>query len=131
MILCAALMVAFCASLVSCAQMNVSNPIQYGKKYVSDGGGSGYIFYRNGTGVFEKADPNTGEVTTIEFVWREASDGAVYLFKTETPYPLGMGPEIERHSIYFSEDFLVVYTVNNYVNTFIVEGSELDQILED
>ena len=113
------------------------NPIDFGAKYVN--GESYYVFYADNTGVYEiHFEKSNGDVVSarVDFVWREASDGAVYLFEVgEYHYPEhtdGLNTSVSKQPIYFSEDFLTYVSHNSSgANTqhFIKEGSELDKLL--
>ena len=137
--LCAVLLFVMCASLSSCAS-KTTNPIDFGKKYIhEDEDGYYYIFNSDGTGIYEvkyvhesTVDPkyNFTVSARVEFVWREASDGAVYLFTVETHYNEDHTGErnlgVTGAAIYFSDDFLVISEAR-----YIKEGSELGEILKD
>ncbi len=123
-----------------------SIPMKFEKKYVSFGDDSSYsyIFYADGTGIYEvhysyvyeeNSDHNFTLSGKVEFVWREASDGAVYLFETDVKYnddhTEGKTISVPQRPIYFSEDFLVYTNGDNVASKYIIEGSELDKLLED
>ena len=113
------------------------NPIDFGAKYVN--GDSYYVFNADKTGIYElHFEKYNGDVVSarVDFVWREASDGAVYLFEVgEFHYPDhtdGLNAGVSKQPIYFSEEFLVYVSHNSEgANTqrFIKEGSELDKLL--
>ena len=120
--------------------------MKFEKKYVALGDNSShsYIFYAAGTGIYEVHDVYVYEEFSdynytlsgqVEFVWREASDGAVYLFETDVKYNSdhteGKTLAVTHRPIYFSEDFLVYRNGENVATRFIIEGSELDNILEN
>ena len=123
-------------SLVGEATKTV-NPIDFGAKYVN--GDSYYVFNADKTGIYEiHFEKSNGDVVSarVDFVWREASDGAVYLFEVgEYHYPEhtdGLNVGVSKQPIYFSEDFLTYVSHNSEgANTqrFIKEGSELDKLL--
>ena len=108
-------------------------------KYVVNGY-SYYLFHSDGTG--EYVIDHTYEYEylenytvsgTVEFVWREASDGAIYLFKTEERYNEnhtdGYSLGIITEPIYFGEDFFAYTRTgagNSYTTKFVREGSSLD-----
>ena len=96
--------------------------MKFEKNYVALGDNSShsYIFYADGTGIYEVHDVYVYEEFSdynytlsgqVEFVWREASDGAVYLFETDVKYNSdhteGKTLSVTHRPIYFSEDFLV------------------------
>lgn len=130
-------------TMVSCASAKTANPIDYGKKYLLDDNRY-YVFEKDQTGYCEyyyNYDIGDSEYhytlsARLDFVWREASDGAVYLFETKATYyeDHTEGKEIELISnpIYFSEDFLTYFRSTQYggysVN-YIKEGSELEKSL--
>ena len=115
------------------------NPIDFGAKYVN--GDSYYVFNADKTGIYEiHFEKYNGDVVSarVDFVWREASDGAVYLFEVgEYHYPEhtdGLNAGVSKHPIYFSEEFLTYVSHHSEgANTqhFIKEGSELDKLLND
>lgn len=142
-------------SLASCSSASqlsekADNPIVFGKKYLSPSSYSGeryYVFNRDGTGCYEcksyydgHGDPQYAYTLSgrVEFVWREASDGAVYLFETETHYNADHteGKDISLLSgpIYFSEEFFTHTTYAQYGGTtknYVLEGSELLTLIKD
>ena len=120
--------------LASCASNAVNNPIDFGKKYFNDD--TYYEFYLDGTGVCEFYSDFHDEYTLsgkIEFVWREASDGAVYLFEVSKHYNAdhteGEDFNLTKCPIYFSEDFFA-YPLTGSSSRWIKEGSELEKLLE-
>ena len=139
--LCAVLLLVMCASLSSCAS-KTTNPIDFDKKYIlldEDYEYCYYVFYSDHTGIYEvkyvyenTVDPQYNFTMSgrVEFVWREASDGAVYLFEVKTHYnedhTEGHTLDLTINPIYFSDDFLVISK-----SRYIKEGSELDKILKD
>ena len=123
----------------------VENPIDYGKKYLL-GKNQYYVFEKDQTGYYECYYKYESSVSSadnytlsgrVEFVWREASNGAVYLFKTETSYnedhTEGETINVITDPIYFSEDFFTHSYSNQYggrtVN-YIKEGSKLEKDLK-
>ena len=153
-IICFLLLITVCASLASCSQDETpeatneeeSTPIKFEKKYVKLDKDSSYsyIFHADGTGIYEvyysyvsEYDPKSNYTLSgkVEFVWREASDGAVYLFETDVQYNADHTERktisVPQRPIYFSEDFLVYMNGDNVAIKYIIEGSELDKILED
>ena len=121
--------------------------IDFGARYVFEstdplflGGGENYRFilefYRNGTGIYHIYYSTVTEISsgTIEFEWRTASDGSVYLFETGRTYYDDHQDTIHNHfflieePIYYSEDF-VLYTRHTSVGAryakFIRENSDL------
>ena len=108
MLMCVALLLSSCSSLCACssydsenavndsenAVKNSENPIEFGKKYMV-GKNNYYIFNHDGTGTFYRKyvyeyEPDSKYNYTlsgsVDFVWREASDGAIYLFEREVHY---------------------------------------------
>ncbi len=150
---CLVLLAAACLSLASCgfAKNTNSNPIDYGKKYVLDGASDAnyacYVFNRDNTGYMERhyehvstVDPEYNYTLSgrVEFVWQEASNGAVYLFETDTYYnedhTEGNKIALIDDPIYFSEHFFTYTYSNQYGGTtvnYIKEGSNLEKLLED
>ena len=146
-ILCAIFLCLTCVAFSSCkptdtdpSDSKATNPIDFGKKYIyEDENGYYYTFNSDGTGIYEVkyvhesiVDPQYNFTMSgrVEFVWREASDGAVYLFEVKTHYnedhTEGHTLDLTTTPIYFSDDFLVVSEAR-----YIKEGSELDKILKD
>lgn len=145
-------------SLASCSSVSqlsekADNPIVFGKKYLSPGSYSGeghnyYVFNRDGTGYYEckysyvseKYPSNNYTLSgRVEFVWREASDGAVYLFETETHYNAdhteGKDISLISGAIYFAEEFFTRTrsntTVGETTSNYVLEGSELLTLIKD
>ena len=124
-------------TMASCMFTLSKNPIDYGKKYYHSvrSDEQYYVFEKDQTGYCEYYYSHSGTTMSgrVEFVWREASDGAIYLFRTNTTYyeddnfgqlSLPSGP------IYFSEDFFAIHSGDGSVR-FIKEGSELKKLIED
>ena len=135
-------LLAIMITMVSCAAAKVENPIDYGKKYLLDENRY-YVFEKDQTGYYEcyyKYDSSAYHYTLsgrVEFVWREASNGAVYLFKTETFYnedhTEGKTISVITDPIYFSEDFFTYSYSNQYGGntvTYIKEGSSLEKSID-
>ena len=130
-------LLAIMLTMASCMFTLPKNPIDYGKKYfhIVYGEDQYYVFEKDQTGYCEYyySYSTTTKSGRVEFVWREASDGAIYLFRTNTTYyeddndgqiPLLTGP------IYFSEDFFAFHSGDGSVR-YIKEGSELEKLIED
>ena len=135
-------LLAIMITMVSCAAAKVENPIDYGKKYLLDENRY-YVFEKDQTGYCEyyyKSDYSEYNYTLsgrVEFVWREASNGAVYLFETKTTYnedhTEGETIDLITDPIYFSEEFFTYSYSNQYggkTATYIKEGSNLEKSLE-
>ena len=145
-------------SLAACvptpqASEQTYNPIVFGKKYLSPGSYSGeshnyYVFNSDGTGYYEcksyydgLGNPEYAYTLSgrVEFVWREASDGAVYLFETETHYHAdhteGKDISLISGAIYFAEEFFTRTRSNTAVgettSNYVLEGSELLTLIKD
>ena len=114
--------------------------MEYGKKYFSPEvvGKWEYVFEEDQTGycvvhyTFESElsdEYNFTRSGRADFIWREASDGAVYLFKTKITYnddhTEGYGFDVISGPIYFGEDFFV-HSGRHY----IIEGSALAESLK-
>ncbi|MBQ9131722.1 MAG: hypothetical protein IJX62_04555 [Clostridia bacterium] len=138
---CTVLLIAMCMSFYSCSSAKTVNPIDFGKKYMQDED-TYYIFYADQTGLFvQRYATAYGSYDytlsgSVDFVWREASDGAVYLFEVESHYnddhTQGRELGLLDQPIYFSEDFFTYTNYSQYgasVRTYIKEGSELEKIL--
>jgi hypothetical protein len=133
------LLLAVLLSLAACAPSGASNPIDFGKKYMLNEARY-YVFNADQTGYSEyylktRLATYSGRV---EFVWREAADGAVYLFRTETVYnddhTEGESIPLIDDPIYFGEDFFVYSYSTEAGGTsvrYVKEGSELAEALGD
>ena len=141
-------------ALVSCSMLDgvnsVISPIEYGKRYMK-GENDFYVFNADGTGYREYKQVESKYTLSgrIEFVWRGASDGAVYLFKTQehynTDHTEGKTLFLAEEPLYFGEDFLVYSYVSGsvlgmsvvsgststYTARYIVEGSELEGLTQE
>ena len=114
------------------------NPIDYGKKYMLNEKNY-YVFNEDQTGYYEHYYEGTYYTASgrVEFVWREAADGGVYLFEIETHYhedhTEGEGIFLSSCPLYFSEDFFVGTRIaySEYKVTYVKEGSELEALLKD
>ena len=91
-------LIAIVVTMVSCSAVNNGDSndysIAYGKKYMLDEGRY-YVFERDQTGYYEcyyhfdsNLDPEYDYTLSgrVDFVWRDASNGAIYLFETKTTY---------------------------------------------
>ena len=123
-------------------------PITFNKKYIRDDKSETnvetYTFYSNQTGVMERyfvnvlSSPEYVLSGTVEFEWRIATDGGVYLFETGVQYNSnhtdGKTISLTRSPCYFSEDFMVYTSSNQYGTGYlrcILEGSSLEKALKD
>ena len=137
-------LLALMITLVSCTAAKAENPIDFGKKYLLNG--KYYVFEKDQTGYCEYNYKYESSVSSefnytlsgrVDFVWREASNGAVYLFETEISYnedhTEGHTLGVINDAIYFSEDFFTYSSNGQYGDTltYIKEGSKLEKILED
>ena len=141
------LLLATCVSIASCGLLGntaTSNPIDFGKKYSRNTGY--YVFNSDGTGYYEYnyyvTSSNSQCHGRVDFVWREASDGAVYLFSVDSmtyeDHTYEYKDSVTSMGIYFSDDFLVYsytsvssYGGESYSRKYIKEGSDLEKLLED
>ncbi len=133
-------------SLASCSASKTANPIDFGKKYRLDENRY-YVFNADQTGYCEHYYTYESSVSAeysytlsgrVDFVWREASNGGVYLFRTETHYneehTQGKSIPLIDNPIFFSEDFFTYSYSNQYGDeavNYIKEGSDLEKSLED
>ena len=138
-------LLAIMITMVSCAAAKVENPIDYGKKYLFNENRY-YVFEKDQTGYYECYYKYESSLSSeydytlsgrVEFVWREASNGAVYLFETETSYnedhTEGETINVITDPIYFSEDFFTYSYSNQYGGntvTYIKEGSSLEKSID-
>ncbi len=138
-------LLAIIITLASCSSSKSANQIDFGKKYrVSED--QYYVFEKDGTGYCEcyykyesGIDPKYDFVQSgrVDFVWREASNGGIYLFRTKTTYyeghTEGQNVPLIGYPIYFSEKFFTYCASSSYGSTvekFIKEGSELEKSIE-
>ena len=139
------LIATLCVAISSCSSStSAENPIDFGKKYVN--GDTYYVFNADGTGYvnyYSKYDStidakyNSTTSGVADFEWREASDGAIYLFRTgETfnqDHTEGQTLPLISNPIYFGDDFFA-YTGGSggYISTtrYIVEDSKLAKAVE-
>ena len=144
-ILCIVTVAAACLSLASCDVMKNGNPIDFGEKYVlypnDPDNYASYVFNADHTGYMDRyykyldIDENDKiHSGRIEFVWEEASDGAVYLFETDVQYnddnSEGATITLINYPIYFSEDFFTYFNSKQSVK-YIKEGSKLEKQIID
>ena len=140
------LIATLCATFSSCfSSASAGNPIDFGKKYVN--GDTYYVFNADGTGYvnyYSKYDStidakyNSTTSGVADFEWREASDGAIYLFKTaerfnENNVNSDSIPVI-AHAIHFSDDcFVYSHVYNGFSNTikYIKEGTKLADAIKN
>ena len=144
-IFCLVAFFALVITMASCSSDKIENPIDFGKKYMLDEDNY-YVFEDDQTGYheryykYERSEYYESNYTLsyrIEFVWREASNGAVYLFETKTTYKEdhtdGKKASLIEEPIYFSDEFFT-YTYGtaggNFIKNYVKEGSELEKILE-
>ena len=144
----ASLLLVLILALVSCSMpfgaISLKSSIEYGKRYMQ-GENDFYVFNADGTGYHEykRVESKYTLSGRIEFVWRGASDGAVYLFKTQehynTDHTEGKTLSLAEEPLYFGEDFFVYSYVSGnvfgssfvsgststYTTKYIVEGSAL------
>lgn len=132
-------------TMTSCVFTKTDNPIDYGKKYCSSDKNY-YVFNKDQTGYrvyyykYESSNDSKYNYTLsgrVEFVWREASDGGIYLFATKETYnddhTEGKTIGVISNPLYFSDDFFTYTYVNSYGDTtvkYIKEGSALEKILD-
>lgn len=106
---------------------------------------SHYVFHADGTGeyVIDRTLEYNDEYLdytlsgTVSFIWREASNGAIYLFKTEVRYnenhTEGKSLGIANEPIYFGEDFFTYIhgsSAGSDSRIYVREGSELAALTE-
>lgn len=136
--------------LSSCSSSKTTKLIDFGKKYMLNEN-EYYVFESDKTGYSEYKYKETDDAFDsihnytqspysytqsgrVDFVWREASDGAIYLFRVETHYNEDHTEEksipLIDEPIYFSEDFFV-YQLGSYTYRYIKEGSKLEKTLKD
>ena len=139
-LICFLLLLVMMVTMVACDGAKTEDPaedgaetkqtfMEYGKKYVLLKEGMGkreYVFEEDHTGycVVQHTVISLTHSGRVDFVWREASDGAVYLFETKTTYnedhTAGMGLDLISGAIYFGEEFFA------YSNScWVIEGSAL------
>ncbi len=128
---------------------NNNNPISltFAQKYVGESNTEkskeDYTFYADQTGIMEYYFVYTDQFYpqysyvlsgTVDFEWRVASDGYIYLFKTGERYNEdhtdGKTINLTDTPFSFSNDFLI----NNHgsgTDRYILEGSDLEKTLKD
>lgn len=138
-------LVAIMITLVACSSTKSTNPIDFGKKYMLSENRY-YVFEKDQTGYCEYYYEYESGVNTrydyiqsgrVDFVWREASNGAVYLFRTKTTYredhTEGKGIPLIDDPIYFADEFFTysysTETGGHTVN-YVKEGSKLEKSIE-
>ncbi len=146
LLLCLTLLLAACLLLSSCdgdgdgdGTVRSAHLIDFDEQY-NYYDHSYYVFHSDGTGEFVTDRFYSSEYVddytlsgTVSFLWREAADGAIYLFRTETHYNENhtegytIGLE-ERGPIYFGKDFFV--GVEDSTRIYVQKGSELDTLTE-
>ncbi len=138
-------LIAIMITLVACSSTKNTNPIDFGKKYMLSED-IYYVFEKDQTGYCEyysKYGSDMGSLSgvvqsgRVEFVWREASNGAVYLFRTETIYnedhTEGRTIPLIDDPIYFSEEFFTYsYSTETggHTRNYIKEGSKLEKSIK-
>ena len=141
MIISVILLLATCLTFASCdSSASSEDPedlIAFGEKY-SNEEENYYVFEDDNTGYYEYRYESSSYVRSgrVEFVWRVASDGGVYLFGTKTTYHKDhtedkkYGIPLTSSAIYFSKDFLAYSTGSGTVR-YIREDSELEDLVEN
>lgn len=119
-------------------------PIDFGAKYFPESDSryrNYYVFNDDHTGYVGKSSYRGEDPVVAEFMWEEASDGAVYLFANEAQS--GETETVIKMPIYFSEDFFTYtdyedsyygsyYGKDRLVNyRFVKEDSDLDRYLSE
>ena len=116
------------------------NNIDFGKKYMLSEDDY-YVFNEDKTGYYECYDEKDEYTLSgrVDFEWREASNGAVYLFKVDVEYnknhTKGKNISITKEPIYFADEFFVYSKNAQYTGSstirYIKEGSDLEDLLGD
>ena len=131
-----------CVIGLSSCSAETTNPIAFGVKYKRADFDQAYLFNADHTGYCEvhyEYESSYDEYSytlsgRVEFVWREASDGAIYLFETDTSYnenhTEGKTIDVADFPLYFGEDFFV-YTYEGGTTRFVKVGSELERLIND
>ena len=138
-ILCVIFIVAICASLISCGALGLKNKIDFGAKYkinddkyyVFNADGTGYCEYYHNYDLDSYKDTLSGRV---DFIWKEAADGAIYLFKAEEhlndDHSSSSAIPLISDPIYFGDGFFT-YQHDGKTQHCVKEGSEIEKALED
>ena len=148
LLLCLTLLLAACLLLSSCdgnGTVRSADLIDFDEKYACNEY-SHYVFHADGTGEYvidhtwEYNDEYLENYTlsgTVSFIWREASNGAIYLFKTEERYnenhTEGNRIGIANDPLYFGEDFFTYIqdsSAGSDSRIYVREGSELAALTE-
>ena len=139
-----------CVSLASCSsgdetdetnETNTTvNNIDFGKKYMLSEDRY-YVFNEDKTGYYECYQKETEYTLSgcVNFEWREASNGAVYLFEVDVEYNKKHTKDkkisIIDEPIYFSDEFFVYSSTSQYTGSsttcYIKEGSGLEKFIDD
>ena len=150
------MLVLACVSLPSCSsgdkpdkdeetkETNETNTtvtnIDFGKKYMLSED-KYYVFNDDKTGYYECYDEKDEYTLSgrVDFEWREANNGAVYLFEVDVEYnkdhTKGKKISIIDEPIYFSDEFFVYSSTSQYTGSsttrYIKEDSGLEKFLDD
>lgn len=135
-----------CGMLLACRKQektDFENVIHFDEKYVSEYTSdvshtrNAITFSQDGTGQYERYFEYVGVTGKdiysyrVDFVWRQASNGAIYLFKKSITYLPDHTSENEFEfgieAIYFGEDFLTV-DGDDSSECYIRENSELAKL---
>ena len=126
-----------CGSFSACSPKGeAASHLRFGEKYMVNEKVY-YIFYKNGTGEYHRYSENSYDNTIqsgmVEFEWREASGGVIYLFTTDITYyedhtsDISIG--VTSYPIHVSEDFIAYtyfYTSSGAtINRYYRENSKL------
>lgn len=146
-----ALLASLTLSFSACIGNESQPPIEFDKKYVRSFNNpyntvsEVYVFRKDNTGTLEAnlsytydsmPDLNYKLSGSVEFIWKQASDGGIYLFKTEEHYNAdsteGKTISLINAPLYFAED-MFTYTSHSEAGAsyprYIVEDSDLDKAL--
>ena len=127
-----------------CFSSTVKASVVYDKKYQEslDGDNHRYfVFHSDHTGYYDVyfvSTDGTGFILSgrIDFTWRVADDGTVYLFKLQATYNddhtegKGLADFSTAMPLTFGDGFLIALSVSTYgtsIRRYVLEGSELEQ----
>ena len=132
-----------------CFSSTVKASVVYDKKYqesLDDDNHRYFVFHSDHTGYYDVYFVSTNGTNVvvlsgrIDFTWRVADDGTVYLFKLQTTYNddhtegKGLADFSTAMPLTFGDGFLIALSVSTYgtsIRRYVLEGSELEQALNE
>ena len=131
-----------------CFSSTVKASVVYDKKYQErlDGDNHRYfVFHSDHTGYYDVYFVSTNETGVIlsgriDFTWRAADDGTVYLFNLQATYNddhtegRGLTDFSTAMPLTFGDGFLIALSVSTYgtsIRRYVLEGSDLEKALNE